>query len=52
MMTWVFLGAVLVSAVVGAAAATRGIVLIVAGIRERIQEVKAIETRRIGQMTA
>jgi uncharacterized membrane protein HdeD (DUF308 family) len=52
MMTWVFMGAVLVSAVVGTAAAIRGIMLIVSGIRERMQEAKANETRRVSQMAA
>jgi hypothetical protein len=35
MMRWVFGGAVLVSAVVGIAAAARGVSLIVSGIHER-----------------
>jgi uncharacterized membrane protein HdeD (DUF308 family) len=52
MMTWVFMGALLVSLVVGLAAAIRGIVLIVAGIRERTEEVRANETGRIGRMAA
>ncbi len=50
MMTWVLVGAVLVRTIDGAAAATRGILLIVAGIRERAEQAKAIETRRVGRL--
>ena len=52
MMTWEFAGAVLVSLVVGVAAAIRGIVLIVTGIQERTEEVKANETHRVGRVAA
>jgi uncharacterized membrane protein HdeD (DUF308 family) len=52
MMTWVLIGAVLVSLVVGVAAAIRGIILIVAGIRDRREEVKASETRQVGRIAA
>jgi uncharacterized membrane protein HdeD (DUF308 family) len=34
-MTWVFAGAVVISAVVGIAAAARGVSLILSGIRQR-----------------
>ena len=52
MMTWVLMGAVLVSLIVGVAAAIRGIVLIVAGIQERREEVKASETQKVGRVAA
>jgi uncharacterized membrane protein HdeD (DUF308 family) len=52
MMTWAFMGALLVSLVVGVAAAIRGIVLIVAGIQERTEEAKANETHRVGRVAA
>jgi uncharacterized membrane protein HdeD (DUF308 family) len=50
--TWVFMGAVLVSLFVGVAAAIRGIVFIVAGIQERSGEVKANDTHRVGRVAA
>ena len=50
-MKWAFAGAVLISAVVGIAAAARGISLIVSGIRERIS-LDERGGRTIGQKAA
>ena len=52
MMRWVFGGAVLVSAVVGVAAAARGIGLLLRGIQERAVQTRAEQARRMNQAAA
>ena len=52
MMTWVFAGAVLISAAVGVAAAARGVSLIMSGISERSHQLDAKGKRAIRQDAA
>jgi uncharacterized membrane protein HdeD (DUF308 family) len=50
MMVWVFAGAVLVSAVVGIAAAARGVSLVLSGIPSDAANSAERENRRYGQL--